>query len=426
MANAKLPLKTNGFYQLMAPQRLPFWMAAGLFLLYLVLPEQIFWDYWGVTKVGQPWDMVYFGGCLLALWVGSMIGASISMRQTAAVIRPSVIPRWYIWIGLIVSLGAYLLWIGVGIARSGGMNELLAIRSHNPWYVKSVLMDTLPGLTTLTQVAVMAIPLMLTTIDAGPREKTITILIIFLGLFRSYLYSERLAFLELVLPSAFILLGRQPGLNLRQAVSWLLLGVVGVLLFFTIQEASRSFLVREFTGIGEILKAGVLRFAGYYLTSINTGFLFISEWSMSVPFYTPFRFIWHFPGLGGLYEAMTGATPLNLPAELAIRGLNPEYNTATAIGASVGDFGRFGAMFWNFAFGIISGLIWKRVPHSSYAAALYGVWLVGLLELMRIPYLSETRLFPAYVFLAIATLVFGQAAGTTRHGVGDRSELTRV
>lgn len=401
----RLPARSNSFYQLMAPHRLPLWAGLGILFVYLIIPGEAFWSNWGIAKIGEPSDIALFTGYLLLFGIGSALGAATGRRWESLPTRRGGIPRWYLWAGLLASLCAYLLWFGLGIMRAGGIGALFAFRSVDPYYVRAVLMETVPGLTTFTQVAVVAIPLMLVTIDLGPWERRVTLLIVGLGLARSYFYMERLALLELAIPSVFILLSRRPNLRMRTLVGWLLASVAGVLLFFTIQEGSRSFLYNQVSGTGNLLMAGGFRFAGYYVTSLNTGFLVLQEWALDLPFYSAFRWIWGFPGLEGLYQSLTDAVPRHLPTELAIRGLNPEYNTATGIASWVSDFGHYGAILWAFGFGLLSGALWRHAPRSGFAAALYGVWLVGLLELMRIPYLSDTRLVPAYLFLGFAVLL---------------------
>ena len=87
------------------------------------------------------------------------------------------------------------------------------------------------------------------------------------------------------------------------------------------------------------------------------------------------------------------------------QGLNPEFNTGTAIGSWVSDFGIVGAPVVVLFFGMISGILHRLSPWNGFVASLYAVWTVGLLEFMRIPYFTGTRMFPAFLFFAGALVI---------------------
>ena len=396
-------------YRVSAPFRLPTWLALCTVIAYWITPESTFLSQWRVPKLASGSDLLYYVSALAIFCVSSVVGAAFGKPPKSQAVRAGGrhqrILQQYTSLGLIGAVLGYLVWGCVGISRAGGIAQLVEARRSNPYYVKSVLLDTIPGVTTLTQVAVLAIPVWY-VLKCGRRLRrefvTVGLLILF-AFIRSQLFLERLAIIELVLPLGFLAVC-QRRLSVKRMALYVVALLVVTLVFFTGSELTRSLSnLRSYEG-RSIIEAGTMRFAGYYLTSINNGVLSIRE-GATLPLWNTFRMIWRFPGMEGLYSHITGLSVEPSSVVLSRAGLNPEFNTSTAIGAWAADFGFFGGLVWALIIGMVSGALWALGVRDHLLRAFYAVWLVGELELMRIEYFSGTRLFPAYVFWVGAVLL---------------------
>jgi oligosaccharide repeat unit polymerase len=352
----------------------------------------------------EPWLMVYFGSILILFGVGGYIGSHLlpnakSWQGSAGVL----VPRWYIRGGMIVALLAYLVWFIKGIQQIKSLEEIFSLYLRNPFYVKEVILKTIPGITTLTQTAVAAIPLMICCNRPKRFDYLLIGIILLLAATRSFLFSERLALLELLIPVIFLKVSARQ-IKWKKALAYIMIFFMLVVSFFILNESRRSFVYRGGSSAGNLCKMGVVRFLGYYMTSINNCLFLAQNFDFAAPLYYTFSAVWRFPGFRGLYTEFTGIEPIYLPQILYRHGMNPEFNTITTIGSWINDFGLIGTPIVASFFGFLSGVLYRLASQNKFIAALYSVWLVGLLEFMRIYYFTNTRLFPAYVFFMSALL----------------------
>ncbi len=397
-------ISTNPVYLLASPHAIVLWLCVPMVTLFYFLPDSAF-ILWGTGKSGDEADFYHFLACLSLFFLGSCIGSAMRVKNGGISPISDSVPIWYLRGGLIISVAAYLVWFSLAVHRTGGIASLIAMRAVNPWSVKSDVMATVPGLTTLTQVAVIAIPLMiLFHRNRAAVDRWLIYGIMLLAAIRSYLNSERLALLEVLLPAAFLLLIKRQ-LSWRVAILSAVGGLFLVIVFFTISEVTRSFVSKDISSYDEVAFMSFIRFIGYYQTSINNAILLIDQESFSAPLYTILRPLWAFPGMDGAYRFLVGGNPVDMHSLLEQSGLSLEYNTAAEIGAWVVDFGTAGSVIWGLLFGVVLGSIWRSARSGRLSAALYSVLLVGLLEFMRMPYLTSTRLFPAYLFIVGALIL---------------------
>jgi len=315
-----------------------------------------------------------------------------------------VVPRWYVRSGLVAALLAYAVWFFLGVLRANGVRNLISMWLVHPFYVKSVLLETVPGITTLTQVAVAAIPVMICCVRVNRCDYVLSGLVFLLAIIRAFLFGERLALLEVLVPILYIKLITRK-ISWRSALAGVLFFIIFVAGFFILTEARRSFVYVGSDSVKYLIKTGTVRFLGYYMTSINNGIFFMQHYAFTAPLYNTFVSLWRFPGLYNLYNLFTGLNAIDVGNVLYKFGLNPEFNTLTSVCYWVIDFGLRGALIVSFFFGFLSGLFYKLASQNSLSTALYSVWLVGLLEFMRICYLTSTRLFPAYIFFIGALIL---------------------
>jgi oligosaccharide repeat unit polymerase len=273
--------------------------------------------------------------------------------------------------------------------------------------------------TTLTQLSVAAIPLAVAFGLLRRRSLLpLVIVILTLAVVRSFVFSERLALLELAVPLLYLGFARRV-VVLPKAVLVALAAGVAVLLLFAVTEARRSYVYTQNFSVAHV----TARFFGYYVTSENNAVVVSARYPAGTPLAYTGAMFWSFPlvsqfhaedtRLGDVtlrYEDLFGFTPkFYWESAFAESGLNSEYNVFTTPGFLAADFGWAG-LFGLAFLGVVSGALWKRARTTSFHRAFYAVWLVGLLEFMRIMYFFDTRALPAYVVFVLVYLLIARRA----------------
>lgn len=397
-----------------------------LLLLYVVSSETAFAEDFGSRKTLSWTGFAYFALALLCFAAGAKAGDDTARAKPlvgpTGRDEPSLAPATrrslavLLEVALALSIVAYLVWFTRGIVRAGGVTELFEIWRSDPHRVKTDLLTTLPGVTTATQLAVAAIPLALAfkLHGRGSAIRVLVVAVFALATVRTVLYNERLALLELVVPVAFLLAAPRK-VAVPRVVVYALAFLLAAIVFFSATELRRTYAyTQDFSA-----SRATTRFFGYYLTSVNNGMLVIDEYPARTPFHSTGEFLWRFPVVGDLrieHLPTVGTVSLRYadtfdvdpetfwPRAFAVNDVSYEFNVFTTPGYLAADFGWAG-LIGVFVLGLISGRLYRRSDESAFHRAMYAVWLVGLLELMRIFYFTNTRLFPAYLVFLGAYLV---------------------
>jgi len=367
-----------------------------------------------------------------AFAMGSFVGGSAPLhtpaeasfrRTTGSWPRPWSLLEFLFVVSFWLAIAGYAVWMATSVARglspqslvrvlTGGAGGLLAMKS---------LTATVPGVTTLTQCAIPAVLLGVikgaVTGWGGVRGKIL--LLVFLAAVRSFLHTERLALLEVVIPCALLymhLRTNRPGYrpSFRRRVALALAPVAAVLLVFACFigfEYFRSWSsYYRHSGLS-LFEFGVLRLGGYYVTSLNNGAMMLqhADAPLPLPYYT-LEWFWKFPVIGRLfdYSQCAGLLPTNLFKYLISTEANIEFNSRCGIFMPWLDFGTAGGvMFWLWM-GLAGGFLHRCFSEGQlFGLACYPVFYLGLLETPRILYWFEGRAFPLWVVLlplAVATL----------------------
>jgi oligosaccharide repeat unit polymerase len=404
----------------------PITLALGVFvpllLLFLITKPSVFESEFAVAKATNVTGLVYLSLSLLVFFFGALAGlrmAALPPRRADTFADDVDEPFLDLLTrglrgALLLTIAAYVLWFGSGLVRAGGLSAFVHEWSTNPELVKSTILRTIPGVTTMTQLAVAAVPL---AIAFGVhRRQGMTPLIatvVALALVRSFVFSERLALLELVVPLVYLGLGRRIVLVPR-ALLFAGASVLAVLVLFTATEARRSIVYTHNFSVTHM----TARFFGYYLTSENNALVVADQYRAATPLMFTGEMFWNFPlvekvhvenapvlGTVSLrYEDVFGKDPATFwPSAFSDSGLSYEYNTFTTPGYLAGDLGWIGIAVV-LLLGVYSGMLYKRARAHPFHRALYAMWLVGLLEFMRIIYFFNTRTLPAYVVFALVYL----------------------
>ena len=220
-----------------------------------------------------------------------------------------------------VSIAAYVLWFARGILRAGGITALFETWRRDPEHVKGELLATLPGVTTLTQLAVAAIPLAIAfkLVRPGSAIRVLVVVVFALAVVRTALFSERLALIELLLPLAFLIAAPRK-VTVPRIALYALAFLLAAITFFAATELRRSY---AYTSDFSASRA-TTRFFGYYLTSVNNGMAVVDEYPASTPFYWSGEFLWRLPVVGDLrVEHLPGIGTVNFRYADAF-GIDPE------------------------------------------------------------------------------------------------------
>ncbi len=409
-----------------SPLKLTVFLYVPLLVLYLASSPTIFRLDFDSRKALTATGLVFFALALATFAVGAHLGARLrrpvdrgagGARELSPDRRRSL--AVLIETALVVSLGAYLLWFGRGILNAGGPFEFIDIWRSDPHRIKDEIMTSVPGVTTLTQLAVAAIPLSVVygLNRRGSAIRLLTVVILVLAAARALFVSERLAIVELIVPLVYVLVAPRK-LTIPRVVVYAVTFVVAAMLLFSVTELRRTYVYTD----NFSATRSATRFLGYYLTSVNNGMAVIDQYPARTPFYSSGEILWKFPGLGGLrldhfpvvgthslaYPDLFGVDPESFwPGAFADQGLSYEFNVFTGPGFLAADFG-WAALVALLLLGVVSGRLYVRADETPFHRAFYAVWLVGLFELMRILYFSNVRAFPAYLVFLAAYLVVRQ------------------
>ena len=272
-----------------------------------------------------------------------------------------------------------------------------------------------PGLTTMTQLggpAVIISSLLLA--QQYSRAEVVKIAIVMgMALPRAFLWSERLAVLELVVPIIVIACHRlaTSGRATRMIRLLPIVAIPAAVGVFAAFEYFRSWNFYRNTS-GSFLGFSVERAAGYYATAINNGYLELTHlnWSGHAPRRTV-DFLYEAPGLEqlGLQSWVSGNVPgrvghitdadyENLLAHFG----NPEFNNSTGYTAPFLDYGLIGGLLYFAVIGIIAGLLYRGFREGqAFGLLLYPLMFVGLIELPRYLQWAEGRFFASWVALIV-------------------------
>ena len=435
-----------------SPLALVVFLYAPLLVLYAVSSESVLATDFGSRKTLSWTAFAYFALALLCFAAGAKAGDDTARAKPLAgprrVSERTLTPAQrrslavLVEVALVVSIAAYVLWFTGGVIRAGGITQLLEIWRSQPQRIKAEILTTLPGVTTLTQLAVAAIPLAIAfnLFRRGSVIRVLVIVVFALAAVRTVLFSERLAFLELLLPIVFLVAAPRKVTVPRVAV-YALAFLVAAITFFAVTELRRTYVyTQDFSA-----SRATTRFFGYYLTSVNNGMAVVDEYPAQTPFYSSGEFLWRFPGVRDLrvehvptvgtvsfrYVDAFGVDPERFwPEAFVAQDLDYEFNVFTAPGYLAADFGWAG-LIGVFALGLISGRLYRRSDTSPFHRALYAVWLVGLFEFMRILYFTNARVFPAYLVFIGAYLVVRRVAPlgvrrVSKRGPHQRRAASRV
>lgn len=386
------------------------WMSPAAIVASLVLPLAIAVHFYRPEYIAV--DRNFYHGfalilCILGLVV-FILGATIAAmaRQAARSAEYSIEPRCLDLIGGI-AIVAYLLWFRNIPFHPGLIMDVISGAKMN---LREDI-DTLPGITTLVQFGVCYAVLYSINLSYGEklprRHHVFFVLLGLLALFRSLVWSERLALIEYFLPfilfyfakindSAFMI--RRVFLFFIPYISMLL-----SLMVFSIGEYFRSW---KFFADKNLDFASFMldRWIGYYYTSMNNGAALFSLFIDKIPdhkFFFTFNWFYQLPGIGPwLYKTLE--IQFDPGRYVLTNYLNPEFNVFSGIFPIFFDFGIFpGLLVW-VAAGVFYGTMYAGfAARRGLGLIVYPMLFISLLELLRQGYFFS----PRFVYILVACFI---------------------
>ncbi len=270
---------------------------------------------------------------------------------------------------------------------------------------------TIPGLTTLTQVGV-AYAVVATLLLCHRLDRRNVLRLLALGLMavvRTFVLTERLALVEIVVPAMAVLLLRAStggGVNRRLLLRLAPVPLVVLLLAgFAATEYSRSYQFFKTRTDDGLVLFSAKRLSGYYATAYNNGQILLThdDYPGRLP-YTSIEAVWTAPLIEQVdaYDRLVGRDSGESYERILQTYGSPEFNNPGGLPAPFIDFGRVGGMLVLLGVGLLTGWGYRAFVEGRVTGVLlYPVVVTGLLELPRFLYWTLGRTVPTVVALLL-------------------------
>jgi hypothetical protein len=227
--------------------------------------------------------------------------------------------------------------------------------------------------------------------------------------FRVYVWSERLALIELgvsvAIPVFCVLYNDGRRRRLRAFINMMPLIAVPLLLgYFGFAEYFRSWQSDFYQGKRPFWEFVAGRLASYYYTSLNNGagMMETQNWP-TYKFEYSLAFALKAPAmLGPLFKYYVGGGASSVTKFLMLYG-DEEFNNPSGIYSIFMDVGVPGALIYFATFGFLCGVLYRAlIAGHARGVVLYPLFFIALLEMYRYPYLGESRSFTALIGAGVA------------------------
>lgn len=303
--------------------------------------------------------------------------------------------------------------------RPGDVVQVLLAQDLSSGELEDTI-GTVPGVTTLTQVGVAYAVVATLLLLHGRDRRTVLRLAALLActVLRTFVFTERLALVEVVVPVMALLVVRAS----QTASPWrrLLLQLAPIPLVllllagFAATEYSRSYQFFKTRTDDGLLLFSAKRLSGYYATAYNNGEILLDHDDRPgrLP-YTTVEALWTAPVVEQLdvYDRLVGQDSAERNTQYLFMYGNPEFNNPGGIPAPFVDFGRAGGLVFWLAAGLVTGLAYRAFTDGRLTAVLlYPPVVTGLLELPRFIYWTLGRTVPTVLALLMVAAAVNRSA----------------
>jgi hypothetical protein len=355
---------------------------------------------------------------LVVLFNSALIGTQIVSRSDSQGTAAAPIQLRYLEVLALLTIGAYVVWFHGLILRPWLVLDYLRAAGSGVAHAR-MEHQTIPGITTATQFGIAYVVLFLDRVwGAGvrpvARRYTAYLLLIFgFAGFRALAWGERLALIELVIPGVVMYFVLRPpsGGWINRLLRWFgpFVGIAALLVYFGATEFFRSW-----AAYYQYQRVGFVEFIGrrlitYYYTALNNGagLLQLSEWP-TYTFGTVLSWLYKFPGIGAVLRYVFDIPP---GGSFLFKYGDPEFNNMSGIFPIFADLGIAGGLAFAALWGGVVGYFYNQIKRrQGIGRVLFPMVYVSLLEVMRVPYLSDSRAFPALVAMGFGYLLFRETS----------------
>lgn len=390
------------------------WIKPYGLINYFVIPMYI-----GIYFFNYNNDATYFKGVnfftgllfLVVLSVMAFVGSRVELRtdKNGFKIKELSIPLQSLDFLAILTIMAYLIWFYPVFSNISLFTTIISGQGGSDG-VKYVI-STLPGITTLSQLGILYISIYvynkITRKKMVIRYNLYFYSILLLTIFRVLAWSERLAFIEIILPILLYLVSFKSfkGKLWNKLLFFMpYLGLGIIFLFFSITEYFRSwtFYQNVYDNYWSFISE---RFFNYYYSALNTGtgILTIYDWP-TYNFINVFSWLYQLPGVGNYF--INEFQIQDVKYQYLQNYGNLEFTNSSGLFIIIQDLGIIGGFVFIAILGFFSGLMYKNfINLNGIGILLYPIFYLTLVEVLRILYISQSRAFPVWLF-ALFIFVF--------------------
>lgn len=237
------------------------------------------------------------------------------------------------------------------------------------------------------------------------RIKKMACIILFLCILRAWLWSERLALIELLFPVILVKIATIRTYHRLWLVFAPLIGIFVLVIIFSAGEYFRSWQIRQHQVNLSFIEYVVARLAGYYATAINNGAAFIQNRD---PYYFPIntaQWFHKFP-LWSILDIKTIDSNFSAQDFLSTYA-NLEFTNPSGLYMPYLDYGFIlGTLCWGILGAVSAWFMLLYRNRSLTGLIFYPIWFIGIAEILRIFYWGGQRFFPVIVasYLVISYL----------------------
>lgn len=309
----------------------------------------------------------------------------------------------------VLYIGAYLIWFCNALRINGARIILYALSGLDKLATYSNYLylhaGRISGITTFTEFSTLASPmavyLFMTSKSKKIRRSCMRkfLLMLLFCVARAFLFSERVAIIEMFLPAFIVWLIYQNKIKNQLIISLIpVIGVIALFVAFGVFEYSRSWKAMYSAMYDSYFDFIYTRILGYYCGSINTECLYLKHLG---PVYWPhmsMNWLFRFPGFKDL--ANNGLQEF----QYVLRTFgNPEFNNSSGLLAFYSDFGFFGIPL-QVIFGYLIGRSYRMFKRENILRiVIYSYVVYSLLELPRFFSFGTLQFF--YFMVAVLTFL---------------------
>ncbi len=387
----------------------------------VTVSEQLFTDYFAVPKyiTGEYLLLAivtcacFLAGCCMTMLILKPLAIDHRLGEKLTDHKPFL--ATVVNILFLFTLFGYLIWFYFMILNGIPLSLFIDVITGQPKAIFQMkeYVTKVSGITSFTNFGIpfVTVAYVYNRLMGTKKYWGWILIVTFLASLRAIFFTERIALLEIVIPLSILYVFFR--LREKRKHNWLhfipVVGVIAVITLFGVGEYFRSWLGYYEYRYDSYLEFSLMRMFGYYLTSFNTGILYLSTTGfgeLPFPYYT-INWMWEFPLIGeGRYSSLFYFHPsANFNNILRTLG-NPEFNNPSGLFLPFHDLGLYGALVYWFLIGATTGFIYSMFTKGYLLGLfLYPIWVFGILEIPRYLYFATGRFFPIW-FSLLAILLF--------------------